>query len=350
MIKVLQHGSFCIFMLECIIYCFYCVKSDFRGYMEIDKTNKGSIRKALGTSLVKAGEKYSNVVVLDADLACSTQTKLFQEKFPQRFFDCGIAEQDMIATAAGLASEGKIPFAASFAVFATGRTYDQIRNGICYPNFNVKIIGTHGGITVGEDGATHQALEDVSLMRGLPNMTVFVPADCTECEQIVEYAASHNGPMYIRIPRSNVPNIFDNSYSFNINKAAIVEEGNDITVFTNGETLAEAILASDELKKENISVRVVNVSVVKPIDSKTIIECAKKSKFVITVENHSIIGGLGSAVCEVLSEYYPTKVYRIGINDEFGQSGTSNELMEYYGLDSKSLVNKIKTLYQKENI
>jgi len=318
--------------------------------MEIDRANKGAIRKALGKSLASIGEKYSNVVVLDADLACSTQTKMFQEKFPERFFDCGIAEQDMIATAAGLASENKIPFAASFAVFATGRAYDQIRNGICYPNFNVKIIGTHGGITVGEDGATHQALEDISLMRGLPNMTVLVPADCRECEQIIEYAASHKGPMYIRIPRSNVPNIYDENYKFDANKANIVENGDDITIFTNGETLAESIFAAHALKIDGISAAVINVPVVKPIDKNTIVEQAKKAKFIVTIENHSIIGGLGSAVCEVLSENYPAKVYRIGINDEFGQSGTSDELMKYYGLDSMSLANKIKTLYQKEII
>lgn len=316
--------------------------------MEIEKSNKVSIRKALGNALVNVGNNCENVVVLDADLACSTQTKLFQEKFPHRFFDCGIAEQDMIATAAGLASENKIPFAASFAVFATGRTYDQIRNGICYPNFNVKIIGTHGGITVGEDGATHQALEDVSLMRGLPNMTVIVPADCQECEQIIEYAAAHKGPMYIRIPRSNVPNIYDKSYKFDLNKANIIEDGGDVAIFTNGETLAESILAAHDLKKEGISVAVVNVPVVKPIDSDTIIKYAKKTKFIVTIENHSIIGGLGSAICEVLCENYPQKVYRIGINDEFGQSGTSDELMKYYGLDSESLVKKIRIMYQKE--
>lgn len=316
--------------------------------MDIDRSKTYSIRKAFGTTLAQLGEDFEDIVVLDADLACSTQTKLFADKFPERFFNCGIAEQNMIATAAGLAKEGKVPFAASFAMFATGRTYDQIRNGVCYSDLNVKIIGTHGGITVGEDGATHQALEDIALMREIPHMTVIVPADCKECEEVIKYAAVHRGPMYIRISRSNVPNVFDESYHFNIHKAPIIENGNDITVFTNGETLAECVIASQELKKEGIGVRVVNVPVIKPIDKLTIIECAKETKFVVTVENHSTTGGLGSAVCEVLSGNYPTKVYRIGIHDEFGQSGKAGELMAYYGLDSNSIVKRIRSMYQKE--
>lgn len=317
--------------------------------MDVDITKKASIRKAFGQELVKLGETNTNIVVLDADLACSTQTKLFKDKFPERFFDCGIAEQDMIATAAGLAVQGKIPFAASFAAFATGRTYDQIRNTVCYSNLNVKIIGTHGGITVGEDGATHQALEDVSLMRGLPNMTVIVPADCNECKAAVRFAAEHNGPVYIRIPRSNVVDIFDEQYNIELDKASIVEEGNDIALFTNGETLIESIEAAKELKKENISVKVVNVPIVKPLDIKTIHAISKNVKLVATVENHSVIGGLGSAICEVLSEFNPKKVFRIGINDEFGQSGEASQLMQYYGLDAKSLANKIREIYKKEN-
>jgi len=316
--------------------------------MIIDKSKKSSIRKAFGKALTELGEQYDNIVVMDADLACSTQTKMFADKFPNRFFNSGIAEQDMIATAAGLASEGKIPFVSSFAMFATGRTYDQIRNAVCYSDLNVKIVGTHGGITVGEDGATHQALEDIAIMREIPHMTVIVPADCKECEEVIKYAAFHKGPMYIRISRCNVPDVFDDKYHFNLHKALIVEEGEDITLFTNGETLSEAILASQELKKEGISVRVVNVPVIKPLDIKTVIDCAKTSKFVITVENHSTIGGLGSAVCETLSGHYPTKVYRIGIHDEFGQSGKSDQLVEYYGLDSKSLAKRIKTMYTKE--
>lgn len=316
--------------------------------MKIDKTKTNSIRKAFGKTLAEIGELNEKIIVMDADLACSTQTKIFADKFPDRFFDCGIAEQNMLATAAGLASEGKIPFVASFAVFVTGRTYDQIRNGICYPNFNVKIVGTHGGVTVGEDGATHQALEDISLMRGLPHMTVIVPADCKECQEVIKYAALHEGPTYIRIPRSNVPDIFDENYSFNIHKAVVVEEGTDVSVFTNGETLAEVLLAAEELKKDNISLEVINVPVVKPLDFQTVIESVKKTKFAITVENHSIIGGLGSAICETLADKLPSKVYRIGVNDEFGQSGKAEELIEYYGLDSKTLAKRIRAIIKKE--
>ena len=316
--------------------------------MNIDKNIKQSIRKVFGKTLVEVGEFNENVVVLDADLSCSTQTKIFADKFPERFFNCGIAEQNMIATAAGLATQGKVPFAATFAMFATGRTYDQIRNGVCYSDLNVKIIGTHGGITVGEDGATHQALEDVALMREIPHMTVIVPADAKECEEVIKYAALHTGPMYIRLSRCNVPDIFGNDYHFNIHKAVTVEEGDDITIFTNGEMLAECILASHELKEQGISVRVINVPVVKPIDKATIIKCAKETKFLVTVENHSTTGGLGSAVCEVVCGDFPQKVYRIGIHDEFGQSGKSDELIEYYGLDSKSLVKRIAGIYKKE--
>ena len=213
---------------------------------------------------------------------------------------------------------------------------------------NEKIVGTHGGVTVGEDGATHQALEDISLMRGLPHMTVIVPADCKECQEAIKYAALHEGPTYIRIPRSNVPDIFDENYSFNVQKAVVVEEGTDASIFTNGETLAEVLLAAEELKKENINLEVINVPVVKPLDSQTVIESVKKTKLAITVENHSIIGGLGSAICETLSDKLPSKVYRIGVNDEFGQSGTAEELIEHYGLDSKTLATKIKTMINKE--
>jgi transketolase len=316
--------------------------------MKIDKTKKNSIRKVFGKTLTQLGEINERIVVLDADLACSTQTKIFGDSFPDRFFDCGIAEQDMVATAAGLASEGKIPFVASFAMFATGRTYDQIRNAVCYPKFNVKIVGTHGGITVGEDGATHQALEDIALMRNIPHMTVIVPSDCRECEEVIKYAAFHDGPMYIRIPRSNVIDIFDEHYHFNIHKAVIVEEGTDISLFTNGETLAQALLAAEELKKENISVEVINIPVVKPLDFQTVIESVKKTKFAITVENHSIVGGLGSAICETIASRHPSKVYRIGIHDEFGQSGKADELLEYYGLEASTLIKRIRTMYKNE--
>lgn len=311
--------------------------------MKIDKTKTRSIRSAYGKALAEIGKTNKDIVVLDSDLSCSTQTILFGKEFPERFFNLGIAEQDMVATAAGLASQGKIPFASTFAVFATGRTYDQIRNSICYPKFNVKIVGTHGGITVGEDGASHQALEDVSLMRGLPNMTVIVPADCKECDEVIKYAASHKGPMYIRIARSNVPDVFDDSYKFDPNKAKVLREGKDVTIVTNGETLAEVILCADILAKYGIDAQVINMPVVKPLDNGTILEAAKKTGFVITVENHSIIGGLGSAVCELLSENMPIPVYRIGTNDEFGQSGDPDKLMELYGLTAEKLAEKIQS-------
>ncbi len=315
--------------------------------MIINKNERKSIRTVFGKTLAELGKTNKDIVVLDADLSCSTQTQIFAKEFPERFFNCGIAEQDMIATAAGLASIGKIPFAASFAMFATGRTYDQIRNSVCYPEFNVKVIGTHGGVTVGEDGASHQALEDVSLMRGIPNMAVIVPADCKECEQVIKFAAENYGPMYIRIPRTNVCDIFDDNYEFDFCKAKVIEDGTDVTVITNGETLAEVIVASENLKKLGYSVQVIHVPVVKPLDGATIIEHVKKTRFVITVENHSITGGLGSAVCELLAEYYPLPVHRIGVNDTFGQSGKWQELLDYYGLNSDKLEISIKKYIDK---
>lgn len=296
-----------------------------------------SIRETYGKTLVELGAQNPDIVVLDADLACSTQTGLFQKEFPERFFNMGIAEQDMIATAAGLASQGKIPFASTFAMFATGRTYDQIRNSVCYPKFNVKIVATHGGITVGEDGASHQALEDVSLMRGLPNMTVIVPADCKECEEVIKYAAKHDGPMYIRIARTNVPDVFGQDYKFDLNKAIVLQEGKNVTIITNGETLAEVIECAQILEKSGISAGIIHLPVVKPLDGGTIVTEAKKTNFVVTVENHSIIGGVGSAICELLSENYPCKVLRIGTKDEFGQSGEQRALMEHYGLSAQKL-------------
>lgn len=315
---------------------------------KINREKTKSIRSAYGKTLVELGKENKDIVVLDADLACSTQTGMFEKEFPERFFNMGIAEQDMIATAAGLASQGKIPFASTFAMFATGRTYDQIRNSICYPQFNVKIVATHGGITVGEDGASHQALEDVSLMRGLPHMTVIVPADCKECEEAIKYAANTLGPMYVRIARTNVPDIFDESYKFDL-KGKIIREGKDVTIVTNGETLAEVIECADILEESGIYAQILHIPVVKPLDNDIILSGASKTGFVVTVENHSIIGGLGSAVCEVLSENMPTPVYRIGVNDEFGQSGEQRALMDYYGLTSEKLAQKIERKLKERN-
>jgi len=307
----------------------------------IDFSMKKSVREAFGNKLAELGRQNDNIVVLDADLSCSTQTKIFAKEFSERFFNCGIAEQDMITTASGLALTGKIPFAAAFAVFITGRAYDQIRVSVCYQNSNVKIIGTHGGITVGEDGATHQALEDISLMRGLPNMTVIVPADCNECEQAVEYAANHVGPCYIRVPRANLPDVYSKDYRFNPLKANILKEGTDLTIISNGDVLAETVKATELLAEHNINAEVISLPVVKPLDKETIIRSAQKTKLVVTVENHSIKGGVGSAVAECLSENYPTKLLRIGMEDKFGQSGTAEELLKYYGLDAEGIKNRV---------
>ena len=307
----------------------------------VDENSKKSIREAFGKKLVELGQADPDIVVLDADLSCSTQTKFFAKELPERFFNVGIAEQNLITTAVGLSLTGKIAFASTFAVFATGRSYDQIRTSVCYQKANVKIIGTHGGITVGEDGATHQALEDVSLMRGLPNMTVIVPADCNECEQAVEFAAKHDGPVYIRVSRNSLPDIYPVDYKFNHLKAVKLKEGNDVTIVSNGDILSEVCKAVNVLAEKGVSVELISLPVVKPLDVETIIESAKKTGLVVTVENHSINGGVGSAVCEALGERCPTRVVRIGMNDTFGQSGTPKDLLKHYGLDSEGVVNRI---------
>ena len=309
---------------------------------------KKSIRSEYGKTLVELGKSNPNIVALDADLSCSTQTAMFGKEFPERFFNMGIAEQDAMTTAAGLSTTGKIPFVSTFAMFATGRAWEQIRNSICYPRFNVKIVATHGGITVGEDGASHQALEDVAIMRDIPNMTVIVPADCTETREVIKFAAEYDGPVYIRLARTNVPNIFDpETYKFDLKKALVVREGKDVTLITNGETLVEALDCAELLEKTGIDAEVIHMPVVKPVDVDTIVESAKKTQNVITIENHSIIGALGSAICETLSENHPVKVKRIGINDQFGQSGEQRELMNFYGLTGEKLAERI-TKYLKK--
>ena len=302
---------------------------------------KKSIRGAFGEELAELGAKNSDIVALDADLSGSTQTSIFAKTFPERFFDVGIAEQDLMTTALGLSLEGKIPFAATFAVFATGRAYDQIRNSICYQKANVKIVGAHGGITVGEDGASHQALEDISLMRGLPNMTVLVPGDYEQTRQAVKFASEHNGPVYIRLSRMNVPEIYDKEYKFDLNKAVVLKEGSDVSIFVTGDLLAEVVKAAEILEKNGINAEIINIPVIKPLDCGTIINSVSKTKLAVTVENHSIIGGLGSAVAECLSENAPHKLVRIGVNDRFGQSGTPAELLKYYNLDSESIAKKV---------
>ncbi len=305
------------------------------------KRETKSIRAEYGKTLLELGKTNKDIVVLDADLSCSTQTCVFAKEFPERFFNVGIAEQDLMTTAAGLSTCGKIPFVSTFAMFATGRAWDQIRNSICYPKFNVKIVATHGGITVGEDGASHQALEDVALMRNIPNMMVVVPADCIETKQVIEFAASYKGPMYIRLARTNVPNVFDENYKFSPNNAVLYKSGSDVTLISNGETLVEVIDCAEILAQKNINAEIIHMPVVKPVDAETIVKSAQKTKLVVTVENHSIIGGIGSAVCEVLSEKCPTQVCSIGTNDEFGQSGEQRILVDFYGLTGEKLAERI---------
>ncbi|AIS53032.1 transketolase subunit B [Thermoanaerobacter kivui] len=300
-------------------------------------------REAYGKALVELGAKNKNVVVLDADLSKSTKTADFQKVYPDRFFNMGISEQDMMVTAAGLATCGKIPFASTFAIFATGRAYEQVRNSIGYPHLNVKIAATHAGITVGEDGATHQSIEDISLMRGIPGMVVINPADAEETRQAIFAAAEHYGPVYIRLGRMAVPEIHDQNYKFELGKGEVIREGKDVAIIATGIMVAIAIEAADRLKEEGIEATVVNIHTIKPIDKDLIVEVAKKTGKVITAEEHNIIGGLGSAVCEVLSEEYPVKVKRIGIRDEFGQSGSPKELLKHYGLTAEDIVKAAKS-------
>ena len=300
--------------------------------------NKKATRQSYGEALKELGEKNKDVVVLDADLAGATKSGIFKKEFSDRFFDMGIAEQNMIATAAGMATCGKIPFASTFAVFATGRAYDQIRNSVCYPNLNVKICGSHAGVTVGEDGATHQMLEDINIMKGLPNMKVFCPSDDTQTKWVVNKCAEIFGPCYIRTARLSSPVIYENDDKFEVGKGAQIGEGTDATVFATGVTVEQALLAKDELEKQGINIRVVDIHTIKPIDEKMIIKCAQETKKLISVEDHNIIGGLGSAISEVLTDKYPQKLTRLGIKDCFGMSGKAEELVKYFGIDSETIV------------
>lgn len=305
--------------------------------------SKKSTRQAYGEALVELGKVNKDVVVLDADLTKSTKTNLFQEKFPERHFNVGIAEADLIGTAAGLATCGKIAFASTFAMFAAGRGFEQIRNTVAYPKLNVKIAPTHAGISVGEDGGSHQSVEDIALMRAIPGMVVLSPADAVETKKMVFAAAEYNGPVYIRMGRLDVETIFDEAtYDFQIGIANTVREGNDVTIAATGLMTAEALKAADILAQEGISVRVINVGTIKPLDGETILKAAQETKFIITAEEHSVIGGLGSAVSEFLSEVHPTKVKKLGLYDKFGQSGKANELLEKYELTAAKLVAMVK--------
>ena len=303
---------------------------------------KVATRQSYGEALKELGHKNENIVVLDSDLATATKTEIFAKEFPERFFDMGIAEQNMMATAAGLATCGKIPYASTFAVFAAGRAYDQIRNSICYPNLNVKICTTHAGITVGEDGATHQMLEDISMMKTLPNMTVISTSDDTQTKWAVEEISKIDGPVYLRLCRLATPIIYEENRKFEIGKAVQIGEGTDATIFATGVTVSEAIKAQEQLKENGINVRVVDMHTIKPIDKEMIIKCAKETKRLISVEDHSVIGGLGSAISEVLTENYPCKLERMGIADTFGKSGKAEELLEYFKIDSKAIIDKIE--------
>ena len=307
--------------------------------MNIDK--KIATRQSYGEMLEQLGEENKNIGVLDADLSTATKTEIFAKKFEDRFFDMGIAEQDMIGTAAGFATCGKISFASTFAVFAAGRAYDQIRNSVCYPNLNVKICATHAGITVGEDGATHQMLEDIAMMRALPNLKVFSPSDDIETKFIIKEISKLNGPCYVRLSRLATPVIYDENEKFEIGKAKQIGKGQDATIFATGVCVSESLKAKEELEKQGIYVRVVDIHTIKPIDKDTIIKCAKETKKLITVEDHNIIGGLGSAICEVLAEEFPAKVTRLGINDTFGKSGNAVELMKYFGIDSEAIIKSV---------
>ncbi|MGM9535953.1 MAG: transketolase family protein [Intestinibacter sp.] len=299
-------------------------------------------RDAYGKALVKLGDLREDIVVLDADLSKSTKTSEFAKTFPTRFFNMGIAEQNLIGAACGMATAGKIPFASTFAMFATGRGFEIIRNSVCYPNLNVKICATHAGISVGEDGASHQSVEDIAIMRAIPNMTVLVPCDAVETEKMIFEMVNHKGPAYVRLGRSAVPQIFGEDYDFEIGKGVILREGTDATIIACGIMVNEAINASKILKSEGINVRVINMSTIKPIDEDLIIESAKRTGAIVTVEEHNVVGGLGSAVSEVVSENYPVLVKKIGINDIFGQSGKPKQLMEAYGLTVENIINKVK--------
>lgn len=303
---------------------------------------KTATREAYGKALAEFGAIYDNLVVLDADLAAATKTGTFKKAFPERHFDCGIAENNMICVATGMSLCGKIPFASSFAMFAAGRSFEHIRNSIGYPHNNVKIGATHAGITVGEDGATHQCCEDIALMRTIPGMVVINPADAIESRAAVKAAIEYVGPVYLRFGRMAVPNVLPEDYEFKIGKAVKLRDGNDVSILATGIEVEQALIARDILAAEGISAAVVNISTIKPLDEEAVVEEARRCGAIVTCEEHTIIGGLGSAVTECLSEKLPTPVLRIGINDEFGRSGPAKELIPYYHLDGESIAKKAK--------
>lgn len=303
---------------------------------------KKATRQSYGEALLELGKENEKVIVLDADLAGATKTNIFAKEFPERFFDMGIAEANMMGTAAGFATCGKIPFASTFAAFAAGRAYDQIRNSICYPNLNVKICATHCGVTVGEDGATHQMLEDISMMRTLPNMTVLSTSDDIQTRWAVKEISKIKGPVYLRLARMKTSQIYNENQTFEIGKAVQIGEGTDGTVFAAGVTVEQAIQAQKQLQEKGINIRVIDMHTIKPIDEEMIIKCAKETKKLVSVEDHSVIGGLGSAISEVLTKEYPVKLERMGIKDTFGKSGKAEKLMEYFEITAKDIVEQFE--------
>ena len=310
--------------------------------INLEKPEKKALRNQYGETLAALGETNPNIVVLDADLACSTQTKMFGDKFPERFFNQGISEMDLINTAAGLSTTGKVPFCSTFALFAAGKGWDQIRNTVAYSNLNVKIAPTHSGLSLGEDGASHQSIEDIALMRVIPNMTVIVPSDAVETDRVIRYAAETFGPMYIRLVRPNCPIIHDDAtYQLEPGKIRVEREGTDITLVGTGETVYHALLAAERLQKDHgINAEVLSVTFIKPFDTETMVASAKKTGKVITVESHQVLAGLGGVVCEELSQHHPTPVRRLGTQDRFGQSGDPGLLFEEYGIDWQGIYNE----------
>jgi transketolase len=311
-------------------------------------TEKVATRDAYGDALVSLGKKRNDVVVLDADLSGSTKTSKFAKVFPDRFFNIGIAEQDMMGTAAGLAIGGKLPFVSTFAVFATGRAWEQVRQSICYPNLNVKIVASHSGVTVGEDGGSHQSVEDIAVMRVIPHMTVIVPADGPETLQAIEAVAEYKGPCYVRVGRNKVPTLFGADYKFKIGKAHVFNEGKDAAIIATGIMVAEALRARDLLKAEGIDVGVIDMSTIKPLDTDAVLAAAKRCGAIVTAEEHSIIGGLGGAVAEALAESVPVPMARIGIKDTFGTSGDQEALLKHYGLSAGDLATAVKEVIKKK--
>jgi transketolase len=306
-------------------------------------SKKIATREAYGKALASLANVNENIVVLDADLSKSTKTADFKAVCEERFFNMGIAEANMMAVAAGMSTCGKIPFVSTFAMFAAGRAFEQIRNSICYPKLNVKICATHAGLTVGEDGASHQAIEDLSLMRSIPNMTVICPSDAVEAAAAIKAVAEYDGPCYVRLGRAAVNVINDeNTYEFKIGKGVTLSEGMDVTIVATGIMVDVALVAKEELEKEGINARVINIHTLKPIDKDVLIKAAKETGAIVTVEEHNVIGGLGSAVSEVLCEEYPVPVIKVGVNDTFGESGTPDQLLEKYGLTSANVVEKVK--------